>query len=193
MVMAYVLCALLILFTPLMTDLVIPLWDLLDDGSGGLSFWLQTLAVILATLLLIAFAFSWFRQRLSRRTHRAWLTVGVLVFFLGCANLSINSFSTSDTRRTSWLSSLASDDWSEYIEYIDPILATGIVMGPSGDFEYAGIYADFDNDWPIILTNIAVFLLIAKLMLALTSQALCRLRLGNRAKPAPSVTSEPGG
>jgi len=46
-------------------------------------------------------------------------------------------------------------------------------------------------DCPIIFTNLAVFLLIAKLMLALTARRLRRVRSGDRSKWRPSVKSAP--
>jgi len=198
MAVAYVLCGLLLIFTPLMTDMVIPLLTGGGDISVMIVIGMEAGLVIAAGILVTLCSLPSIRSRLPGWMRWASVPTGIIIL-LGFVllNYSIDPDSTELViTHSRIMSHLASSDGYEYIEYIDPILAFGILVEPSGYFEYylpsgEGYYAEFDEDWPIILTNIAVFLLIAKLMLALTARRLRRLRSGDRSKWQPSAKLAP--
>ncbi|MHB0936423.1 MAG: ABC transporter permease [Armatimonadota bacterium] len=184
---AYLLCLALVGMTPLATLFLIPMLGI-DSGSLvhllQLPLWLLLFVVVAASILLFVFILSSLRRRFSCTVCRTGITLCALIFMLGSAWLLFIDHVTAFLTESS---TFATQDWSEYIEYVDPILAAGILLSPSEDFSYGdslyyGVYASFDEDWPIILSNLAVFLLVAKLMLTLTRRHLRRLR-----QPEPSV------
>lgn len=165
--MAYILCVVSVVFTPFVTGFFTP--GITADMSAT---WLLLFGVYAVSVPLVIFLLPSLSRHFSRKVRRTGIAVCALIFILGVTSLRLaasipGSFSLA-----------SSDDWSEYIEYIDPILAFGILTDPSGYFDYEGIYAEFDEDWPIILTNFAIMLLIASLMLALTRWELRRARDG---------------
>lgn len=171
---AYLLCIGLVIIVPFCSELLFTFENVLLLPILPILGWLL-LAAALEILLAVGLS-RLAAPYLSRRGK--WIYSGLLFALLLAIFVEIGNQPPPQLPYTP----VIKEDWDAYIEYLDPGLAFSILLDPNEEVGYPGLYyefnvvADFDSDWPIILSNLAVFLLVAKLMLTLTRRRLQRLR-----------------